>query len=115
MRCNFRKPDRGFDGFDLAKELSDTSTFAIAPMQKKPGGFRGNLPLARIGQCPPRVHVASDFVDGRSRIVLLLLARKPFAFVEYDFLLRAGLVFLGLRNGVTNLALRLCSMIFCVG
>ena len=67
-------------------------------MLEKPGGFRGNLPLTRIGQCPPRIHVASNLVDGRSRIVLLLLARKPFAFVEYDFLLRAGLVLLRLRN-----------------
>src|SRR5437899_13048382 len=58
----------------------------MTPVFQKTGCFRRDL-LQVVWQSAPLVHLLAKFVNDRSRIVLLLLCRKPFPFVEYDLLL----------------------------
>lgn len=49
-------------------------------------------------QLTPCVHVATDLVDDRGWIVLLLLGREALALVEYEYRLGSGLVLLRLGD-----------------
>ena len=90
------EPDRGFDRLDLAEERADAAELVMPPVLKEPGRFRRDLPLIGIGQAPPCVHMAAHFVDDRGGIVLLLLGRKPLAFVEDESRLCGGFALLRL-------------------
>lgn len=73
----------------------------MPPMLEKSRGFRCDLPLARVREIPPSVHVAADLIDNRCRVILLFFCRAPTAFVEDEFFLGAlflFLVLLRLRN-----------------
>ena len=98
LRRDLGQPDRGFDRLDLAEERADAAELVMPPVLQEPRRFRRDLPLIGIGQRPPRVDVAADFVDDRSRVVLLLLRRKPLAFVEHESRLRGGFALLRLRD-----------------
>ena len=76
------QPDRGFHRLHLAEERADAAELVMAPVLKQAGRLRRDLPLIGIGQGPPCVHMTADLIDDRSGIVLLLLGRKPLAFVE---------------------------------
>jgi hypothetical protein len=56
-------------------------------MLEQPLRFRLDQPVVRIFQFSPLIDAAPEFVDDRSRIVLLRFCGKPFAFVENDLLL----------------------------
>src|SRR5690348_1933811 len=99
LRRNLDKPYSSFHGFHLTEEWTDATELVKPPVLEKPGRLRSHLPLIRVRQGTPRIHVAANFIDNRSRIVLLLLRRKPLAFIENDFLLCIdALPFLGLWN-----------------
>ena len=114
---DFGQPDGGFDGFHLAEERADAAELVVPPVLEQAGGFRGDLPLARIGQGTPSVHVAAHLVDDGGGIVLLLLGREALALVEDHLVLlaRAFFRFFGLGMGVMNSARRRFSMICWVG
>ena len=91
LRSDLGQPDGGFDGFDLAEERPDAGEFVVPPVLKQTGRFRGYLPVARIGPCPPSIHMVAHLIDDRGGIVLLLLGRKALALVEDEILLAAPL------------------------
>jgi len=45
------------------------------------------VPVVRVRQATPLIDMASEFVDIRCRVVLLVVTRQPFAFVEHHLLL----------------------------
>src|SRR6266700_3965083 len=67
-------------------------------MLEEPSRLRRDLPLIGIGQGTPCVNITADFIDDRSRIVLLLLGRKPLAFVEHKSRLCSHLMLLRFRD-----------------
>ena len=62
----------------------------MTPMLKQARGLGRHLPLVCARKSAPLVDLLTQFVDDRSRIVLLLLGRKAFAFVKNDLLLVGG-------------------------
>jgi hypothetical protein len=56
----------------------------MPPVLKQPGRLGRDLPLAGIGQSAPTVHALAHLVDDGSRIVFLILVRKPLALVEHE-------------------------------
>ena len=111
LRRDLGQPDGGLDRLDLAEERTDAAELVMPPVLEEARRLRRHLPLVRIGQGTPRVHVAADLVDDRGRVVLLLLGRKPLAFVEYESLLCRGLALLRLRDRRDEFAPRRVSMI----
>lgn len=59
----------------------------VPPVLQKSGRFRCDEPIVGILQGSPLVYVAAQFIDDRSRVVLLRLGRESFAFVENKILL----------------------------
>src|SRR5689334_12201775 len=102
---NFSQPDRGLDGFDLTEEWPNVVELVVTPMLEETLGVGRNFPIVGVGEAAPLVNIVAKLVDdGRSRVVLLLLGREPFAFVKnYLLLLRRALAFSGLRNGCDEL------------
>src|SRR3984893_19588345 len=84
------QPYRGFHCLHLAEERTDTAELVTAPVLKKTGCLRRDLPLIGIGQGTPCVHMTTDFIDDRSGVVLLRFGRKPLAFVEHKSRLCGG-------------------------
>jgi hypothetical protein len=68
---DFRQPDRGLDGFDLAEEGSDALPFLAAPVGQEALGRWGDAPVRRIRDRPPRFDVASDLVNEIADVVFL--------------------------------------------
>ena len=93
VRGDFGEPDGGFDGFDLAEEGADAGKGVLAPVLEQAGGFGRDLPLVRVGEFAPLIHVPADFVDDGVGVVLLLSGGNAFFVFEKDFAL---LVFAGL-------------------
>ena len=91
------QPDRGLYGFDLTEKRADAAELCVASAAVA-GQFPGSPATAPDWAVRARFDVTSNLIDDRSRIVLLLFGRQPLAFVEDDLLLRAGLVFLRLRD-----------------
>jgi len=113
---DFGQPDRSFHRLDLAERTDDTAEGVVPPVLEKAGGFRGDQPLVGVGQRPPGVHVAAHIVDKRGGVVLLLLCREPFAFVEYEVSCSTAFFrFFGFGIGVMNSARRRRSTIRWVG
>ena len=83
------EPDRGFHRFYLTEEGTDFVERVMPPMLEQASRLRRDLPLPRIGQGAPRVHVTTHLVDDGRRVVLLFLRRQPLAVVENKGLLRA--------------------------
>ena len=71
----------------------------MTPMLKQARRFGRDLPVIWIRRHPPPIHKATDRVNGRSEIILLVLGRKPFAFVQHHFDLPSrSFAFLWLRD-----------------
>ena len=99
LRRNLRQPDHCFDSLDLTEEGALALEGMMAPVLQKTRCLGCHLPIVRIGQVAPAIHIGADFIDNRCRVVLLLRARKALAFVEDHFLLAARLpALLGLRH-----------------
>ena len=82
------QPDDGFRCLHLAEEGANVAELVMPPMLEKARRLRRHLPVAGIWQHPPPVHMPPHLVDILGgRIILLLLGRKPLAFVEDDGLL----------------------------
>jgi hypothetical protein len=99
-------PYGGFRRFDLAEERAGITELMMSPVLKEPRGLRCNLPLIGIGQGAPCFDIATDFIDDRSGIVLLLLCRKATPSSNTNPVWAAALRFFGFGIGVTNLAPR---------
>ena len=83
LRSYLRKPDRSFSGLNLTEERADTIEFVMTPVLEETLGVRRDLPVVWVGQAAPLVNVVAELVyDRGSRVVLLLLGRKPLPFVE---------------------------------
>ena len=67
------QPDGGLDRLDLAEERPDAAELVVPPVLEQAGGFGRDLPVVRVGQRPPLVHLLAHLVDDRSGVVLLLL------------------------------------------
>ena len=99
VRCDFGQPNRGFDGFHLTKEWADAAKRVVPPMLEQACRFRADLPLGRVGQGPPRIHVLAHFIDDGGRIVLLFLGGESLPLVKHHLGLLPGLFpLLWLRN-----------------
>src|SRR6266567_7979489 len=94
LGCDLSEPDRSLGRLHLAEERTDLAEFILAPMLEESSRLRRDLPLIGVGQGTPCVDITADFIDDRSRIVLLLLGRKPLALIEYKYLLCLGLMLL---------------------
>ena len=71
------EPDQRLDRLDLAEEGPDAAEAVVAPVPQQAGGLRRDLPIARLRQRPPPVHVAAQLVDDGRRVVLLGLRGHP--------------------------------------
>jgi len=65
------QPDGGFHCLNLAEEGPDTTKAVMSPVLEQAGGFRGNLPIVRVGQSAPLINLAPQAVDGCGGVVLL--------------------------------------------
>jgi len=54
---NLDEPDGGFHRLDLTEEWPDTAKVMMPPVLKEAGGFRGDLPVSRVGQAPPFIYL----------------------------------------------------------
>jgi len=82
------QPDGSFHSFDLAKEWPNIGELVVTPVLKKTLGIGRDFPVVGVGEAAPLVNVVAELVDnGRSRVVLLLLGREPFALIENYLLL----------------------------
>ena len=97
LRCDFRKPDRGFHGLELAEEWTDVVELEMPPVFEQCRSFWSDLPVIGAWKVPPGVHVKAQVVDDRRRVVRLLFGRKTLALIEDERSL-AGLLFFGLWN-----------------
>ena len=68
----FGKPDRCLDCFDLAKKRAYAAKLMVPPVLEQPSGSSGYLPLVRIGQVAPTVHLLANVGDESCVIVLLI-------------------------------------------
>jgi len=98
LGCDLGEPDRSFRRFYLAEERTHGTELMMAPMLKQPRRLGRDLPLAGIFQRAPCVHMPTHLVDDRGGVVLLLLRRETFAFIEDEGRLRGHLVLLWLWN-----------------
>ena len=89
-RRDLREPDQRLDRLDLAEEGPDAAEAVVAPVAQQAGRLRGDLPVARIRQRPPPVHVAAQLVDDGRRVVPLGLRGDPGAVPELQRVLGAG-------------------------
>ena len=55
-------------------------------MLEESSGLRCNPPVSWIGTLPPQIHVATEVVYDRRRVVLLRFGREPLAFVEDELI-----------------------------
>ena len=94
------QPNRGLNSLDLAKERADAAELKMSPMLKQPSGFGGHLPLTGIRPGPPLIHMTTDLVDDRRRIVFLSACRKVFGLsvAQIKLFLLGRLSLLRLRN-----------------
>src|ERR1700730_5874562 len=93
------QPNRRLHRFNLAEERSETVEIVVSPVQKEPLGLGRHQPVAGTWQLSPLVHLIAKIIDDQSRIVLLLLCRKPFSFIENQSVLgRFSLLLLGFGN-----------------
>ena len=113
---NLGQPDCGLNCLDLTEKRTDVSEFVMAPMLQKARGIRCDLPVVRIRQISPLIHLEAKLVDDGSLVILLLFGRNAFAFIENEVtLIPRPLRFLGLGMGVMNSARRRPCAISCVG
>jgi len=78
----------------------------IAPTLQQARGFRSDMPIRRIGQVAPAVHLLTDRIDG-GEVISLGFGREPFALVEYQFApFRFAFTLAWFRYGVKNSAVR---------
>src|SRR3954471_17069269 len=70
----------------------------MTPMLEQARRLRRDLPLVWVGQCTPRVDMASNLVDDRGDVVLLFGRGKTPALVENEPLLGCTLLLLRLRD-----------------
>ena len=102
--CILGEPDQRLDRLDLAEEGPDAAEAVVAPVPQQAGGLRRDLPITRLRQRPPPVHVAAQLVDDGRRVVLLGLRGHPGAVPELQRVLGAGgLPFPRLRDGSDEL------------
>jgi len=59
----------------------------MSPVLQQSGGFRGDVPLVGVGQCPPGINVLANLIDDGSQVVLLLLGGKLMPFIKHHFIL----------------------------
>ena len=99
-RRDLGDPDQGLDRLDLAEEGPDAAEVVAAPVPQEAGRLRGDLPVARVRQRPPPIHVAAQLVDDGGRVVLLGGRGNPGAVRELQDVLGGRLPPLpGLRDG----------------
>jgi hypothetical protein len=61
------KPDGHLDGLDPAEERANAAKLVVPPVLEQAGRLRRNLPLARVRQGPPPVHLLADAIDDSGR------------------------------------------------
>jgi len=81
---DFGQPNRGLSGFNLTEERSNATEFVMPPVLEQARGFRRYLPLTRILEIPPLVHLTAEFINDGSGVILLFRSREPFALVENE-------------------------------
>src|SRR5206468_3028356 len=82
-----------------AEKRADPGELVVSPVLEQASGLGADVPLARVRQRPPLVHVAAYLVDHRGRVVLLLRGGEAFTFIEDELrLLRLALLGLGDRG-----------------
>ena len=74
-KWRFRRPQSGNKWPDVVEGM-------MPPVLQQPCGFRADLPFIEIRQSAPDIHMAAQFADDGSRIVLLALRRRTNALVE---------------------------------
>ena len=94
FRCYFRKPDGRLGSFDLTEEWAKAAELVMSPMLQQPGRLRRHVPVIWIRECSPLFDMLSNLIDDRRRVVLLLFGRESFAFIEDEFFVFVGLLFL---------------------
>ncbi|MCI0666880.1 MAG: hypothetical protein L0Y43_02355 [Methylococcaceae bacterium] len=67
---DFREPDCRFDRFDLAEKGSDAVEAMVPPMLQQTRRFRAYEPIGGTGYPAPGIHLAAQFVDDWSWIIL---------------------------------------------
>jgi hypothetical protein len=90
----------------------------MPPVLEQARCFRRDPPITRIQQVPPLLHVGTDLIDDRGRVVLLPCSREALAVVEDHLGLPLALPrfrFFGLGTGVIRSDRRRLSMIRLVG
>ena len=75
--CILGEPDQRLDRLDLAEKGPDAAEAVVAPVPQQAGGLRRDLPIARVRQRAPPVHVVAQLVDDGRRVVLLGLRGNP--------------------------------------
>ena len=58
--CILGEPDQRLDRLDLAEEGPDAAEAVVAPVPQQAGGLRRDLPVARLRQRAPPVHVVGS-------------------------------------------------------
>ena len=71
FRCDLGQPDRCLDGLDLTEERTNALKGMVPPVLEEAGRLGRDLPVVRVGELAPTLHVGTDFVDDRSGVVLL--------------------------------------------
>ncbi len=96
---DLRQPDRGLDRLDLAEKRAGAVERMVAPMLQQTRCLRRHAPVGRIRDGAPLVHPQTQGIDDRRRIILLVLCRNAFTFVEHKpRLLGCTLALSGLGN-----------------
>ena len=73
LRSDLGQPDGRFDRLDLAEERADAAEFVVPPVLEEPRRLGSHVPVTRVRQPPPLVHLMANCVDDRGGVVLLLL------------------------------------------
>ena len=81
---DFLKPYQRFRRFNLTEERALCRKLMSSPMLEKPRRYGRDAPR-RFRKLPPRINGGADFVNLRSKVVILLLGRNVFAFVQNEF------------------------------
>lgn len=98
LRRDLGQPDRRLDRLDLTEERPNAGERVVSPVLEQARRLRHHLPLVRVRQRPPGVHMAANLVDDRRWVVLLRGRREPLALVEHHLALRGLLALLRLRD-----------------
>lgn len=101
------QPDGGFYCFNLAKKRADGVEVVVSPVLQQAGGFGRDLPVPRVRDLAPLVHMTTQLVNDGRGVVLLVFVREALFILEGQIPLlgRRPLLFLRLGDGGEELGL----------